>query len=240
MRKHDVDTGSVTKELTKGPYLYIPEIDGNDRLFARNSSTEGILRWDPSSDSTSTIYNHVGDYDDLRELDEYNGDIYIAKESGSISQIERRQTDNTLVWETDIGSGFPNFDVTSDAIYMSNVSTLERRTHSGTLEWEQSTDGLSYIDTQNDTYIHLTDGLDIEQYYQANGTKTSFSYEADYSPKNIETGPEGYVYIDDKRKLTVLDPADGSVVLQRSFTGYVGDIEVRSNYVYLETDQKNF
>jgi hypothetical protein len=206
----------------------------------RNATDESVLRWDSTSNTTATIYTHTGDHHDLGDLHAFDGDLYIAKESSGVGEIERRQTDNTLVWENDTTDlGAYHLDTTSEAAYVSDKDAIEKWSHSGTLEYKTTFGSdIDDFDTGNDTFAYVVESLDVKQVYQSNGTKTSFGYESRYVPQNVVTGPDGYVYIDDYYNLTVLDPADGSVAYRREFSFAPEDIEVHSNNIYMVTSDE--
>jgi hypothetical protein len=235
----DAADGSSLKESEKfsDSYWHIDMYD-QDRPVARNSSSEDVVRWDPDTNSTSTVFDWGGDGWGVADIGTYNGDIYLAK-TGSNGQIERRQTDGTVVWEESNSNDAPGYlEVTDSAVYYDDGNTLIKRDHNGNLEW--STDiGNSFteIDASSADYVYIDAYIDYEskirQLNKSDGSMTSFSYTSG-TTYSIDTDQDGYVYVHADPNLTILDPADASVVYTREFSD-PGEFRVRSDGVYMRS-----
>jgi hypothetical protein len=95
------------------------------------------------------------------------------------------------------------------------------------------------VDSASSQYVYASADDEVKQVTKSGGTVTSFSYTAAANVEDIEVGPENYGYIDDGDRLTILDPADGSVVHRHQFDNRVYDIEVGSGVAYVVIDERS-
>jgi hypothetical protein len=123
-------------------------------------------------------------------------------------------------------------------VYYDDGNTLIKRDHNGNLEW--STDiGNSFteIDASSADYVYIDAYIDYEskirQLNKSDGSMTSFSYTSG-TTYSIDTDQDGYVYVHADPNLTILDPADASVVYTREFSD-PGEFRVRSDGVYMRS-----
>jgi hypothetical protein len=183
----------------------------------------------------------------IEDVGTCSGDVVLSLQNDdNTGEIERRQTDETLEWETDVSdSTSASLRVTDSALYTWQLQdTLKKRDHSGAVSWSTTVldgDLIRGSATGPGEYVYATVGDALFQLYKSNGTKTSFSLSDPgewTSITDLETDSDGYLYLDENHNLTIIDPADGSVVFRRDLSWEVGSIALRSDGVYIAGDDK--
>jgi hypothetical protein len=229
----DPSTGSVSLESDQtSNFQHSLRVDQNDDPVWFDGS---VYRWGTGENTISEVFDPNAETAELRP---YSGDFYL----GLYNQggIRKHDLDGSELWQ-DGDATTKAIDTTSSAVYAGVWDSLIKYDHSGSVQWRWTEPSeVIEVEAGPSGYVYPaeTNGA-VSQVDKSDGTASHLvetaSSDADF---DVDTDPDGYVYVTDQTSITVMDPADGSLVLSKDVGGTVGDIEARSDGIYVEAGDK--